>query len=61
MTAEVLTVKEVAEELRVHPYTVYQLLSSGELEGFKLTTHWRIKRESLTNFMNKTGARQDNV
>ncbi len=53
MTAEVLTVKEVAGELRVHPYTVYQLLLSEELEGFKLRTHWRIKRESLTKFMTK--------
>ena len=53
MTAEVLTVKEVAEELRVHPYTVYKLLEAGELEGFKLRTHWRIKREALDNFMKK--------
>ncbi len=50
-TEEVLTVKEVSEVLRTHPYTVYQLLKSKRLKGFKLRTHWRITRESLNKFM----------
>ncbi len=53
MTTGVLTVKEVSELLRTHPYTVYQLLKSGKLEGFKLRTHWRITRDALNKFMTK--------
>lgn len=49
--ARLLTPKDVAERLGVHLYTVYGLLRSGRLPGFRLNTHWRIKREALNNFM----------
>ena len=42
-----LTVREAAELLRIHRPKVYDLLRSGQLEGFKLGADWRIKRESL--------------
>ncbi len=48
---ELLKPNDVARELGVHLYTVYGLLSSGRLKGFKLQTHWRIKRSALRTFM----------
>ncbi len=42
-----LTVKEVAQLLRIHRPKVYDLINQGEIEGFKLGADWRVKRESL--------------
>jgi len=48
---EVWTVPEVAKILRVNIYTVYNLLKSGRLNGFKLTHRWRINKQDLIKFM----------
>ena len=45
------TTKEVAAILTVHQYTVYKLLSTGELKGFRIHTEWRIPRDELRRFM----------
>jgi excisionase family DNA binding protein len=49
--SNILTVEEVAEILRVHRVTVGKLLAKGELKGFKVGLAWRVKRESLEEFM----------
>ena len=43
----VLTVKEVAQLLRIHRPKVYELIRENALDGFKLGADWRIKRESV--------------
>ncbi len=53
---EILTVEDVMELLYVGKNTVYSLLQSGQLKGFRLGRSWRIPRESLTKFiMEKAG------
>jgi excisionase family DNA binding protein len=42
-----LTVKEVAKILRIHRPKVYDLIKAGTIEGFKLGSDWRVKRESI--------------
>lgn len=42
-----LTVKEVSTLLRIHRPKVYDLIRDGTIEGFKLGSDWRIKRESI--------------
>jgi excisionase family DNA binding protein len=42
-----LTVKEVAKLLRIHRPKVYDLIKAGTIEGFKLGSDWRVKRESV--------------
>jgi excisionase family DNA binding protein len=42
-----LTVKEVATLLRIHRPKVYDLIRDGTLEGFKLGSDWRVKRDSV--------------
>ena len=42
-----LTVREVAQLLRVHRPKVYDLVRDGTIEGFKLGADWRVKRESV--------------
>jgi excisionase family DNA binding protein len=45
--ANVLTVLEVADYLRVHPSTVYRLLKNRQLPGFKMGSDWRFNLESI--------------
>jgi excisionase family DNA binding protein len=50
---ELLTVEDVARILRLHIYTVRELLKTGELEGFKIGRQWKIKQEALRQFIDK--------
>jgi excisionase family DNA binding protein len=47
MTMKILTIKQVAEYLKVHESTVYRLVRHGELPAFKVGYHWRFKLESI--------------
>jgi excisionase family DNA binding protein len=52
MLPAVYTVGEVAARLRVcRRKTVYDLLASGKLEGFRVGTHWRVTEAALVAFM----------
>jgi excisionase family DNA binding protein len=49
---DLLTVEEVARQLRVSPTTVRAWLVQGRLHGFKLTPKvWRIRREDFQAFV----------
>lgn len=54
---ELLTVEEVAKELRVNAKTVRQYIASGELIAFVVGKGYKISREDLENF--KRGRRTD--
>lgn len=57
MEMQYLTVKDVAQQLRVHPRTVIRWLNSGHLKGHKLgegkTALWRIPKAELDQFLQK--------
>lgn len=42
-----LTVRETSKVLRIHRPKVYDLIRDGTIQGFKLGSDWRIKRESV--------------
>ena len=42
-----MTVREVANYLKVDDKTVYRLVQKGELPGFKVAGTWRFKREDI--------------
>lgn len=44
---EVMTAEEIAEYLRIHPYTVRRLARAGKLPGFKIGGQWRFNRKEL--------------
>lgn len=50
---KIYTPREVAETLNVSVFTVQELLRSGRLKGFKITSRWRVKHEDLDDFMNE--------
>jgi excisionase family DNA binding protein len=49
-TASVLTVRELAEYLRVHPSTIYRLLKKGQLHAFKVGSDWRFNVEEIDHW-----------
>ena len=50
---DVLTVSDVAEILYVGRNTVYELLNSEELKGFRIGKTWRVTKESLVSFISE--------
>jgi len=55
---EILTVEETAELLYVGRNTIYALLGSGELKGFRIGRTWKIPRDAISEFiMRKCGER----
>lgn len=47
MTDEILTLKEVAEYLKLAEKTAYRLAAEGKLPGFKVGGSWRFKRGEM--------------
>ena len=45
--SEILTPDEVAQYLKISKKTVYKLVRSGALPGFKAVTHWRVRCADL--------------
>ncbi|MCG7878574.1 MAG: helix-turn-helix domain-containing protein [Candidatus Thiodiazotropha taylori] len=48
MTDEILTLKEVADYLKLAEKTAYRLAADGKLPGFKVGGSWRFKREDVS-------------
>ena len=58
ITMELLTVEEVAKELKVSPDSIWKLLKRKELVGFKVGGVWRITREDLNQFVDTQKKKQ---
>jgi len=46
-----LTVKEVAELLRVHQRTAYRLITGGTIRAVKIGSQWRVPEQALLDFI----------
>lgn len=46
-----LTVREVAETMRVSTMTVYRLIRAGELPAIRVGKHFRIRVEDLDTYL----------
>ena len=51
MADEILTLKEVAEYLKLAEKTAYRLAAEGRLPGFKVGGSWRFKREDIDRWI----------
>ncbi len=47
----ILTVSELADHLNVHRITIYRLLKSGNLPGFKIGRVWRFDLDEIGHWM----------
>lgn len=61
MADEILTIREVAELLRINEKTAYRLAAEGEIPGFKVGGSWRFKRQDIDLWIaGKTKSRKMN-
>ena len=51
MTDEILTLKEVAQYLKLAEKTAYRLAAEGKLPGFKVGGSWRFKSEDIDRWI----------
>ncbi|MFE0258392.1 helix-turn-helix domain-containing protein [Streptomyces sp. NPDC059010] len=48
---EVLTVKQVAEILKISEKTARKKLNNGEIKGFKVGREWRVSAEKFNEYL----------
>ncbi|MES9874472.1 MAG: helix-turn-helix domain-containing protein [Candidatus Sedimenticola sp. 6PFRAG7] len=53
MNDEILTLKEVAEYLKLAEKTAYRLAAEGKLPGFKVGGSWRFRQSDIESWINK--------
>jgi len=51
MSEDILTIRDVAEYLKVTEKTVYGLVQKGKIPGFKVGGQWRFKREDIDQWI----------
>lgn len=51
--SEYLTPREVMDLLYIGKNTLYKLLNSGELKGFRIGKQWRVERSELQKYVSK--------
>lgn len=49
--SDLLTVDDLCEKLQISRNTAYQLLESGDVEGFKVGRNWRIPNNSISSYI----------
>jgi excisionase family DNA binding protein len=57
---QVLTIKEIAEILKLAEKTVYSMAQDGELPTFKVRGQWRIRKVDFEKWMAKQAATRAN-
>jgi excisionase family DNA binding protein len=48
---EILTAKEVAEYLDIHPLTVHRYAREGKIPAFKIGTDWRFHKKHIEKWI----------
>lgn len=48
---EIMTLKECQQILKVGKNTMLKLLHTKQIEGFKIGSRWKVKKESLVEFL----------
>lgn len=51
MSDEILTIRQVAELLKLNEKTAYKLALSGEIPGFKVGGSWRFERQAIASWI----------
>ena len=51
MSPEVMSVRELADYLRLSVHTVYRLAEQGKLPGRKVGKHWRFHRDAIVAWL----------
>ena len=50
---EIMTVKELAEYLKIAEKTAYRFAAEGKVPGFKVGSAWRFRKSEIEKWMDK--------
>jgi len=53
MVDEILTIREVAELLKINEKTAYRLAAEGKIPGFKVGGSWRFERQEIARWIKR--------
>ena len=53
MPEDILTIREVADYLKVTERTLYRLVQDGKLPAFRVGNSWRFRREDLDRWISE--------
>lgn len=53
MPGDILTIREVADYLKVTERTLYRLVQDGKVPAFKVGNSWRFRREDLERWISE--------
>ena len=56
MNSDIMTVKEVAEYLKIAEKTAYRLTAEGKLPGFKVGGAWRFRESEIDKWIERQTA-----
>ena len=48
---KLLTIREVADILRIHPRTAYRLVKDGTVAAIRVGTQWRVTEDALHDYV----------
>ena len=49
---EIMTIKQVAEYLKVSPRSIYKLVKDGSIPTFRIMNMWRFERTKIDQWIN---------
>lgn len=58
MAEQILTIREVADFLKLTEKTAYRLAAEGKLPGFKVGGSWRFKQSDIDTWIEESKAGQ---
>ncbi len=50
---QIMTLKEVAKYLGLHPISIYRLIKTSDIPAMKIGGQWRFKKEVLDDWFSK--------
>jgi excisionase family DNA binding protein len=53
ISKEIMTAKEVAQYLSIHPLTVHKYARAGKIPAFKIGTDWRFHKKYLEKWIHQ--------
>ena len=53
MTDDILTIRQLADLLKINEKTAYKLASAGKIPGFKVGGSWRFERQEISNWIKR--------
>ena len=59
MPNDILTVREVAEYLKINEKTAYRLAAEGKIPGFKVGGAWRCRMDEIEKFTKSQSMQND--